>query len=159
MNRSKRIRLFIDTLIERRLTLALAESMTCGLAAHQLSTCKGTSEVLIGSVVCYTPEMKNQVLGVPLSLIHKYSPESPQVTKAMTNKLVKLVKAGVYAAVTGLAAPGGSENGVKPVGTVFYSVRHKGKTTQLRKLFQGTPLVIRQKAVLGLYDFILKVTG
>jgi nicotinamide mononucleotide (NMN) deamidase PncC len=38
--------------------------MTCGLAAHLLSTCKGTADVLKGSVVCYTPEVKKSLKGL-----------------------------------------------------------------------------------------------
>jgi nicotinamide-nucleotide amidase len=157
MNRNKKVRLFIDVLRERGLTLALAESMTCGLAAHQLSTKKGTSEVLKGSVVCYTEEMKCRALGISKSLIEKYSAESAQVTKALAESIRRLVSADIYAAVTGLAAAGGSETNSKPVGTVFFAVKYRGRMRVLRRRYIDTPLGVRQRAVIGLYDFILKV--
>src|SRR5687768_6955102 len=159
MNRGKKINDFIKKLMEKRLSLAFAESMTCGLSAHMLSTCKGTSGVLKGSLVCYTPEMKMELLGVPARLIKRYSPESRQVTASMAVKLGHLVRADIHAAVTGLASAGGSESATKPVGTVFYTVRYRNRAYNERLVYTGTPLEIRQKAALGLYDFILKVVS
>jgi nicotinamide-nucleotide amidase len=158
MNRSTLVRNFIDRMIERELTIAFAESMTCGLAAHQLSTCKGTADVMIGSIVCYTPRMKRQILGVPKRLIRRYSAESREVTESMARRLAKRVSADIHAAVTGLAAPGGSETTGKPVGTVFFAVRYNNKIHHRRLQYRGTPLEIRQKTVLDLYKFIEKLT-
>jgi nicotinamide-nucleotide amidase len=140
---------------KRKLTLALAESVTGGLAAHQLATCKGVSEVLVGSVVCYAPEMKTGLLGIPVKLIDKYTCESGEVTAAMAVGLSKLIKADVYAAITGLASEGGSETKEKPVGTIFFCVRHKNKVYKLTKRFRGTPLDIRKKACRELFILIL----
>jgi nicotinamide-nucleotide amidase len=156
MNRNSRINNFIKTLLDHGITLALAESITCGLAAHMLSTCKGTSEVLKGSIVCYNEEVKRQLMRVPGSMIEKYSAESSQVTKKLAYSLRRLIKADVHAAITGLASPGGSERPGKPVGTVFYTIIHKGKVVSTRKVFRGTPLQVREKACLFLYDRILK---
>lgn len=154
MNRASQVRDFIDFLEEHGLTMALAESMTCGLAAHQLSTCKGTSKVLRGSIVSYSIEMKKQTLGISARLIVKRTAESQEVTTAMAKKLRGLVDADIYAAVTGLASDGGSETKEKPVGTVFYTVIFRGKTHESRKVFRGTPLQVRKRAVMQLYEEI-----
>ena len=146
----------IKTLLEKKLTLALAESMTCGLAAHQLSTCKGTSEVFKGSIVCYNEEVKKDLLKIPPVLIEKHSAESPQVTEALTKKLSALMRADIYASITGLASPGGSETKTKPVGTVFFSIKYRKKIYNERKVLRGTPLQIRQKACYALYKSILE---
>ena len=45
-------------LIERRLTLALAESCTAGLVADLLARVSGISAALWGSFVCYSPDAK-----------------------------------------------------------------------------------------------------
>src|SRR4051794_28794817 len=110
---------FIKQLQEKNLILALAESVTCGLAAHKLSTAPGTSDVLAGSIVCYTPEVKRDLLGVSQKLIDRYTCESMEVTEALAKNLGKLIDADIYAALTGLASPGGSETKDKPVGTIF----------------------------------------
>ncbi len=139
------------------LTLALAESMTCGLAAMKLSSCVGVSDVLTASVVCYTPKAKKQLLNIKQATIDKHTCESPEVTGEMALNLSKLVEADVYAAVTGLASSDGSETKDKPVGTVFYAIRHEKKTHAVKKVFRGTPLEIKKKAALELYTLVLKL--
>jgi PncC family amidohydrolase len=159
MNRNKKVNSFIKLLADKNVTLALAESMTCGLAAHFLSTCKGTSEVFRGSVVCYHEEVKKELLKVPVRLIKKYSAESAEVTAELTRGLARLVNADIYASITGLASDGGSEMKSKPVGTVFFSILYRGKFHNSRHRFYGTPLRVREKACLRLYDLIGEVVS
>jgi nicotinamide-nucleotide amidase len=140
---------------ENNLTLAFAESMTCGLAAHQLSQVKGTSDAFKGSLVCYNGDVKTNVLKIPERLIEKHTAESQQVTDEMAKKLKRIFSADVYAAITGLATPGGSETKTKPVGTVFLSVLFRNKLFRLRKRFRGNALEIKKKACDELYRFII----
>lgn len=145
----------IRNLEEKNLKLALAESVTCGLAAHKLCGAKGTSEVLAGSVVCYSPETKMSLLGVSQAMINRYTCESMRVTEALAKNLPGVIKADIYAAVTGLASPGGSETKEKPVGTVFFCVYYQRKMFRQKKLFRGSPLQVRKKACEELYRMIL----
>lgn len=137
--------------------MALAESVTCGMAADKLSSCKGISEVLKGSLVCYTPEVKHDLLGVPWKLINACSCESMEVTRAMLKGLSKKLPADIMAAVTGLASEGGSETKHKPVGTVFFCVKYGKRELKERKVFKGTPAEIRKKACRNLYRLILSI--
>jgi nicotinamide-nucleotide amidase len=150
-----KVSLFIKTMKYKGLTLALAESMTCGLAASKLSRAMGTSDVLLGSVVCYSPLLKKRLLNVSELQIKKFSCESKEVTQTMVINLSKIVKADVYAAITGLASPGGSETKEKPVGTVFICIKKGKRVYNHRRRFYGTPLSINKKACDALYDFIL----
>lgn len=152
---NKEINEFVKLLQENKLTLALAESITCGLAAQKLATCKGTSDVLKGAIVCYSPEVKRELMKVPQKTIDKYTCESMEVTRLLASNLTKLIKADIYAALTGLASPGGSETKEKPVGTVFFCVKHKQKIYSERKVFRGSPLEIRTKACMTLYAMII----
>ncbi|HEY1040471.1 MAG TPA: nicotinamide-nucleotide amidohydrolase family protein, partial [Bacteroidia bacterium] len=97
----------VKKLKENNLTLALAESMTCGLAAHKLSGCVGVSDVLAGAIVCYTPGVKQKLLGISKTTILKHTCESKEVTEELSKKLSKLIKADIHAAITGLASEGG----------------------------------------------------
>ena len=144
-------------LIDNNLTIALAESVTCGLATHQLNVVKGTSDILMGSVICYNEAVKSQVLRVKPSLINKYTAESVEVTEALAKNLRKVFKANVYAAITGLASSGASESKHKPVGTVFFAVVYKRKVYSEKRVFQGSTLQIKKKAVEHLYKFITGV--
>lgn len=156
MNKNSRINRFINELIERKLTVAFAESITCGLAAHNLSTCKGTNEVFLGSIVCYNEAVKKDLLGISASVIKKHTAESAQVTTLLVKKLRKLIKADICAAITGLASTGGSASASKPAGTVFFSILCRGKLSEHHKVFRGTPLQIREKAAMQLYEFVLR---
>jgi nicotinamide-nucleotide amidase len=153
----KEVTRLIKALQEKDLTLALAESITCGLAANGLSNATGTSEAFKGGVVCYTPEVKHSLLNVSEKLIDKYTCESPEVTAALAKNLSSVIKADVYGALTGLASPGGSESKEKPVGTVFLAVRYKNKLHHERKLFRGAPSEIKKKACIALYNLIVRI--
>jgi nicotinamide-nucleotide amidase len=141
----------------KKLKLALAESMTCGLAAHKLSTAKGVSEVLAGSIVCYSPEVKCTLLHVKKSLVDKYTAESMQVTEALARNLSTMIDADIHAAVTGLASKGGTETKEKPVGTVFICIYFKRKMHKVRKVFRGSPSEIKIKACEEIYTTILSI--
>jgi nicotinamide-nucleotide amidase len=154
----RKVNIFIKKLQQKKLTVAFAESMTCGMAASKLATCPGTSDVLAGSIVCYSPVVKRGLMKIPERTIEKHSPESKEVTELLVKRLSGLVKADVYGAVTGLAAEGGSERPGKPVGTVFLSVMYKKKVHSERKLFRGTPSEIREKACFSLYRMISDLT-
>jgi nicotinamide-nucleotide amidase len=145
---------FVKSLKEKKLTLAFAESITCGLAAHKLSTCKGTSEVFRGSIVCYNEEVKKDLMGIPQKTIDKCTCESAEVTRLLVKNLKKLITADIHASVTGLASDGGSETKHKPVGTVFFCVCYKNKYFAREKLFRGSPTQIKEKACFALYKMI-----
>ncbi len=138
------------------ITLFFAESVTCGLIASRLGNAIGTSDVLMGSIVCYTEEAKYSLTGLNKAFIKKYTAESQEITNALVKKLRSLCNADLYAAITGLAAPGGSETKTKPVGTAFFSVMYHGKLYSARKVFRGTPSEIKLKCCRYMYSFIFK---
>ena len=146
----------MKVLTEKKLTLAFAESVTCGLAAHELNITPGTSKTLMGGVICYNEKVKTDLLKVDAELIKKFTAESQEVTDAMAQNLPQLIKADIYVAITGLNADGGSETPEKPVGTVFFSLLINGKLVQRRKLFNGSPMEIKKKACKEAYMLILE---
>ena len=154
---NNRINDFTNLLAEKKLTLSLAESITCGLASHQLSTAPGTSEVFRGSVVCYSSGVKKSLFRVSQKMIDQYTAESKQVTEKLAKNLGKIIPAEIQAAITGLASADGTESKKKPVGTVFFCVVYKRTTVNERHVFRGTPLQIRKMAVRKLFDLIEKL--
>jgi nicotinamide-nucleotide amidase len=147
----------VTVLLNKEKKLALAESVTCGLAAHKLGLVKGVSGAFMGSIVCYDVTVKQTLLGISKKKLEQFTAESQEVTDALAKKLPSLLDADVFAAVTGLSSPGGSENGHKPVGTVFYSVWYQKKIYNERKRYRGTSSEIKEKACDGLFKFIEKV--
>jgi nicotinamide-nucleotide amidase len=153
---SSTVKNLIKVLIEKKLTVAFAESVTCGLACNGLNTTPGTSEVLMGGIVCYNAKVKTDLLKVKPSLIKKFTAESQEVTDALAKNLPQLIDANIYVGITGLDADGGSENPEKPVGTVFISMFYNKKLYRRRKVFKGSPLDIKKSACEEAYLLILE---
>ena len=105
--------------------------------------------------MCYSPEVKSELLAVPLSVIKKYTAESSQVTKALAVNLSRIIKADIYGAVTGLATP--DPEAKQPVGTIFICVKHNRKIISIKKRFRGSPISIRNKAFVAMMEVIGKI--
>ncbi|MVN75426.1 nicotinamide-nucleotide amidohydrolase family protein [Hymenobacter sp. HMF4947] len=141
----------IKLFLQYKLTLALAESCTCGLVAAQLAPTEGISDVLLGSVVTYHALAKQKLLGVSAETIELYSAESQQTTNEMAMGLHRhLPEADVCVAVTGLCGPGPSATPDKPVGTVFVTIFIDKHAHEYRTQFKGDANSMRQQAA----DFI-----
>ncbi|EJF08269.1 CinA family protein [Pontibacter sp. FD36] len=119
------------------LTIAFAESCTAGMLSSELVKAKGSSDVLIGSLVVYNVEAKKKLLGVKQDTLDLYTAESQQVTNEMVMGLKKALDADISVATTGLAGEGGSETSEKPVGTIFVSFLYDGKAEEFREVFKG----------------------
>lgn len=99
-------------------TLATAESCTGGLLASTLTDVSGSSEWFRGSVVAYSNEVKQSLLGVPEQALVEHGAVSEAVVKAMAEGVKQTVGADVSVAISGIAGPtGGTPD--KPVGTVW----------------------------------------
>jgi nicotinamide-nucleotide amidase len=99
-------------LLERGLTLAVAESVTGGLIASRLVGVAGASHWFRGGVVSYASEVKFDLLKVPVGPV-----VSASAAEAMAVGVRTLLKADVGLSVTGVAGP--EEQDGQPAGTVF----------------------------------------
>ncbi len=146
MNQTELTKLTMD-LKDKGLTVAFAESCTAGLLSSEFVKAKGSSQVLLGSLVVYQPEVKQKLLGVRKETLELYTPESQQVTNEMVMGLKTQLDASICIATTGLAGEGGSETAEKPVGTMFVSFLYDGKAEEFREVFEGSPESIRKELV------------
>jgi nicotinamide-nucleotide amidase len=119
--------------------IAFAESATAGRLASEFALVKDSGKILLGGIVCYDVGVKCDLLNIPKLFIEKYTPESAEVTKALAENLRPHFKADIIVAVTGLASPGGSENAVKPVGTMFIHILMPEAYIAHREVFDGSP--------------------
>jgi len=106
-------------LIESGMTLAFAESATAGRLSAEFSLIDDAGDFLKGGIACYDACIKESLLKVDHELIEKYTPESMEVTREITEGVIHLIPADIHIGITGLTCPGGSETGEKPVGTMF----------------------------------------
>ncbi|GAA4370927.1 hypothetical protein GCM10023185_45890 [Hymenobacter saemangeumensis] len=143
----------VKQFLQHKLTLALAESCTCGLVAAQLAPATGISNVLLGSIVTYHAEAKHKLLSVKKETLATYSAESQQTTNEMALGLHRhLPAADVCVAVTGLCGPGASETPDKPVGTVFVTILLDDHAHEYRHQFEGDADQLRAQAANFIYE-------
>jgi nicotinamide-nucleotide amidase len=108
-------------LVERNATLATAESCTGGYIAHLITSVPGSSRYFKGSVVAYSNELKEQLLGVLPESIAKYGAVSETVVAEMAIGAQTRLNADYVIAVSGIAGPDGGTK-EKPVGTTWIAV-------------------------------------
>ncbi len=137
----------LDLLRQRRLTLAVAESLTGGLLASRLTDIAGASDVFRGALVAYASDVKHQHLGVA---------EGPVVSEAAAAQMARgvrdLLGADVALATTGVAGPSPQED--QPVGTVYVAMA-LGAQVETRLLhLGGNRRQIRQFTVIGLLNLL-----
>lgn len=126
-----------DTLKERSLTVATAESCTGGNIAHLLTSVPGSSGYFSGSVVAYQNEVKVSILKLGNGVINRHGAVSKQVVELMARGVMEELGSDTAMATSGVAGPdGGSEE--KPVGTTWISVAYKDKVYSKKYLFGGT---------------------
>lgn len=150
----KQAKNLINLCADNHLSLAFAESVTCGLASYYLSTVEGTSDVFKGSVICYEAAVKTDLFRIRPELLKMYTPESQMVTNMLAENLCDIIPASVCCAITGLASKGGSETIEKPVGTVFISCYFKKRIFPQHFFISGTSEQIQKQSCRLLYDFI-----
>jgi nicotinamide-nucleotide amidase len=135
-------------LVDRGLTLAVAESLTGGLVSSRLVNVPGASGWFRGGIVSYATDVKYDLLWVP---------EGPVVTAeaaaAMAEGVRRRLRADIGLAVTGVAGPDEQEG--QPPGTVFMAVAMgAGEPVVVRVGLPGDRDRVRQFACISLLDLL-----
>ena len=135
----------VHALIERKLTLVLAESCTGGLIAHRVTNVPGSSNTFLAGIVSYSNRAKSDFLDVPEDLIYTHGAVSPEVAEAMANGAAARTGADITLGVTGIAGPGGG-SAEKPVGLVYIGLRTPDGTSATKNVFGGSRTEIKLRA-------------
>jgi nicotinamide-nucleotide amidase len=123
-------------LTENHATIAVAESCTGGLLAERLTSISGSSSYFLGGVVCYSNQLKMQLVGVPAELIETKGAVSSEVCRALADGIRKQTGATIGVGITGIAGPtGGTPE--KPVGLVHIGVADKRGVQEKAWRFPG----------------------
>ena len=108
----------IQNLTEQNQTITFAESCTGGRIAVAFTAISGASNVLNGSCVTYSNEIKHKWLGVENDILEEFGAVSEECVIQMLDGIQKMAQSDYAIAVSGIAGPtGGTE--FKPVGTVY----------------------------------------
>ncbi len=139
----------IKLCVDKKLTIATAESCTGGLVAGALTDVPGSSAVLDRGFVTYSDNAKQQMLGVPANTLRDYGAVSRQTADAMAQGALEKAKVDLTVAITGIAGPGGG-SADKPVGLVhFAAASRNGATLHAAKCYGDIGRAeVRHKSVL-----------
>lgn len=129
-------------LTQKGVTVATAESCTGGKIAQTLTSVPGASKYFKGSVVCYSKEVKINVLGVSAQTIERHSVVSEAVAREMANNVRKLLKTDFGIAVTGNAGPT-KDDTPEDLGVVFIAIA-KPDGVEVQRFEFGQP---REKVI------------
>jgi len=110
-----------SAMIERRLTLATAESCTGGLVGYVVTEVSGSSSYYVGGLISYSNELKEHELGVHAATLAKHGAVSAQTAVAMAEGARKRYSAALGVSITGIAGPDGG-TADKPVGLTYVAV-------------------------------------
>ncbi len=127
--------------------LVLAESCTGGMVSAILAQIPGISQWLCGSAVTYRSQTKTSWLSIPDSTINQYTAESPEITQAMCEQVLRITpEATVAAAVTGHLGPNAPDD---LDGIIFIAVARRINdqivhVTCLKRQLSETERVARQ---------------
>jgi PncC family amidohydrolase len=134
------------------LHLATAESITAGLICSALVETAGASKVVLGGINCYQDAIKQQLLGVPSSLLQQQSAVDPEVAAHLASQVrakfasaMQLLEDSVMGiSSTGIAGPDTLWG--KAVGEVYLGVSSSLGTKVFAEQFQGSRAEIRLAA-------------
>jgi nicotinamide-nucleotide amidase len=132
-------------LVERNLTLAVAESCTGGLLSARLTDVPGASRFLDRSFVTYSNRSKVEEVGVLPELLEDVGAVSEDVAAAMAGGARRVAGTAVGIGITGIAGPDGGTDD-KPVGLVYIALDGGAGTRVHRALFPGGRTRVRFQA-------------
>ena len=140
----------VARLIERGLTIAVAESLTGGQLVASLVDVPGASAAVVGGVVAYDTAIKNSVLGVSAPLLAANGAVDPEVARQMASGVrvalaVNGRDADVGIATTGVAGPDPQDG--KPVGTVYLGLAIADRVESHALTLHGSRSEIRTATV------------
>ena len=134
-------------LMSHNMKLATAESCTGGWIAKIITDVPGSSAWFTASVVSYSNEAKQSLLGVDEQTLKEFGAVSRETVLDMTDGLLLNTDANVALSVSGIAGPdGGSDD--KPVGLVWLSWGERGKSVYANSFnFDGDRGQVRKQSV------------
>lgn len=125
-------------------TIACAESCTGGLVTSRLTDIPGSSDYVMGSVVSYTNDIKERLVGVRHETLAAHGAVSPETAREMADGIRRVIRTDLGLGITGIAGPGGG-TAAKPVGLVYIAVSSEKGTRVTENQFSGTRTEVKRQ--------------
>ncbi len=140
-------------LLEKNLSISVAESCTGGLIGHRLTSVPGSSSYFHGGVVVYSNQSKADLLRVDPRTLETHGAVSERTVEEMARGVKDRIKTDLGLAVTGIAGPGGGTR-QKPVGTVHVGLAARGKTFSREYRFWGNRGQVKLNSSMMALDWV-----
>jgi nicotinamide-nucleotide amidase len=108
-----------------KLTVAAAESLTCGRVQAQIGAVSGASEYFLGGLTAYSLEQKVRHLAVDRAAARRVNSVSAEVAEQMARGVCGLFGSDLGLATTGYAEPSPADEVVDPF--AYWAVAHRAK--------------------------------
>ncbi|HCT65236.1 MAG TPA: competence/damage-inducible protein A [Lachnospiraceae bacterium] len=140
-------------LMDKNLTVAVAESCTGGMLASAFTDIAGISKIFMEGDVTYSNDAKIRRLGVKEETLQKHGAVSSETAAEMAQGIAEAAGTDIGISTTGIAGPDGG-TAEKPVGTVFIGLYFKGKVKTKEIHLVGNREKIRQRTVDTTFDWL-----
>ncbi len=131
-------------LIQKSLTISVAESCTGGLIGHMITSVPGSSAYFMGGIISYSNQAKSDLLSISPDMLKQYGAVSGETAREMAKGVRERFNTDIGLSVTGIAGPDGGTK-EKPVGTVYMGLSFDKELISLKYLFKGTREQIKQQ--------------
>jgi nicotinamide-nucleotide amidase len=146
-----------ECMTSKGMKLASAESCTGGWLAKIITDIPGSSAWFVGSVVSYSNEAKQSLLGVSADTLAEFGAVSGDTVLEMSDGLFAQTDADVAVSISGIAGPdGGSDD--KPVGLVWLSWGKRDKSVFANAFnFDGDREEVRRQSIKQALENLLEL--
>ena len=115
-----------------RLTLAAAESLTCGRVQARVGEISGASNFFLGGVTAYSLDEKVRHLGVARAAARRVNSVSAEVAVQMARGVCRMFDSDLGVATTGYAEPSPTDGVATPFAWWALAHRRRGRFVTLR---------------------------
>ncbi len=142
----------------KKLSLSSAESVTGGYLSYLLTKIPGSSKIFKGGFIVYSPQSKNKLMRIPVSLLKKTDGVSEKVSALLAKRTKKIFNTDLAVSLVGFASTPCPKDVKK--GTVFISVADKYGVISKKIIINGSRDYVRKKAGDAAIELICKkITG
>jgi len=110
-----------EKLLNKGLTLSIAESCTGGYISKKLTDVSGSSGYFKGSIIAYDNSIKEQFLDISDQLLIEHGAVSSEVAIRMAENIRNKFQTNIGLSTTGISGPTGGSNN-KPVGLIYIAI-------------------------------------
>lgn len=140
-------------LLEKKITLSVAESCTGGMLGSYITNIPGISNSFLGGVISYSNNLKISLLGVSEQTLKSHGAVSAECAAEMAKNCREKCNSTYALSITGIAGPDGGTS-EKPVGTFFVGLADHDSVRARKFFFSSSRNIIRKYSAYVALDML-----